>query len=138
MRATYFDGRTAHAQSVTLEIDFGSLLVSGEGISRQDPIGAVSVSDVLGSTLRVLQFVDGASCEVADNDAFATMLAGHGVAPSRVSAWERSWRPAAAANAENGTALTSVMHPAMYLASRTCANGRKTPSVKTVAARFES
>jgi Zn-dependent protease with chaperone function len=97
MRATYFDGRTAHAHPVTLAIDDGNLLVSGEGISRQDPIGAVNVSDVLGSTFRVLQFVDGASCEVADNDAFATMLAGQGVAPSRVSAWERSWRPALAA-----------------------------------------
>jgi Zn-dependent protease with chaperone function len=97
MRATYFDGRTAHAHPVTLAIDDGNLLVSGEGISRQDPIGAVNVSDVLGSTRRVLQFVDGASCEVADNEAFATMLAGHGVAPSRVSGWERSWRPALAA-----------------------------------------
>jgi Zn-dependent protease with chaperone function len=97
MRATYFDGRTAHAHAVTLAIDDGNLLVSGDGVSRQDPIGAVNVSDVLGSTLRVLQFVDGASCEVADNDAFATMLAGHGVAPSRVSRWERSWRPALAA-----------------------------------------
>ena len=94
MRATYFDGRTAHAHPVTLAIDNGNLLVSGEGISRQDPIGAVNVSDVLGSTFRVLQFVDGASCEVADNDAFATMLAGQGLSPSRVSAWERSWRPA--------------------------------------------
>jgi Zn-dependent protease with chaperone function len=94
MRATYFDGRTAHAHPVTLAIDNGNLLVSGEGISRQDPIGAVNMSDVLGSTFRVLQFVDGASCEVADNDAFATMLAGQGLSPSRVSAWERSWRPA--------------------------------------------
>jgi len=97
MRATYFDGRTAHAHSVTLEIDFGSLLVSGEGFSRRDPIGAVNVSDVLGSTRRVLQFVDGASCEVEDNEALAAMLAGHAVAPSRVSGWERSWRPAVAA-----------------------------------------
>jgi len=97
MRATYFDGRTAHAHSVTLEIDFGSLLVSGEGFSRRDPIGAVNVSDVLGSTRRVLQFVDGASCEVEDNEALAAMLAGHVVAPSRVSGWERSWRPAVAA-----------------------------------------
>jgi len=97
MRATYFDGRTAHAHSVTLEIDFGSLLVSGEGLSRRDPIGAVNVSDVLGSTRRVLQFVDGASCEVEDNEALAAMLAGHAVAPSRVSGWERSWRPAVAA-----------------------------------------
>ena len=97
MHATYFDGRTAHAHPVTLAIDDGNLLVSGEGISRQDPIGAVNVSDVLGSTRRVLQFVDGASCEVADNEAFAAMLAGHGVAPSRVSGWERSWRPAFAA-----------------------------------------
>jgi Zn-dependent protease with chaperone function len=94
MRATYFDGRIAHAHPVTLTIEDGHLLVSGEGVNRQDPMGAVSVSDVLGSTRRVLQFVDGASCEVADNEAFANMLAGHGVAPSRVSAWERSWRPA--------------------------------------------
>ena len=99
MHATYFDGRTAHAHPVTLAIDDGNLLVSGEGISRQDPMGAVNVSDVLGSTRRVLQFVDGASCEVADNEAFATMLAGHGAAPSRVSGWERSWRPAQAASA---------------------------------------
>ena len=97
MFATYFDGRTAHAHPVTLAIDDGNLVVSGEGINRQDPIGAVNVSDVLGSTRRVLQFVDGASCEVSDNETFAALLAGQGLAPSRVSAWERSWRPAVAA-----------------------------------------
>lgn len=97
MHATYFDGRTAHAHLVTLAMQDGNLLVFGEGVSRQDPLGAVNVSDVLGSTRRVLQFVDGASCEVSDNDAFAAMLAGQGVAPSRVSGWERSWRPALAA-----------------------------------------
>ena len=32
MRATYFDGRTAHAFPVTLSIDDGNLVVSGEGI----------------------------------------------------------------------------------------------------------
>ena len=94
MHATYFDGRTAHAFRVTLAMDGGNLMVSGDGIMRRDPIGAVTVSDVLGSTLRTLQFVDGASCEVADNDAFARLVAGHTVAPSRVSGWERGWKPA--------------------------------------------
>ncbi len=94
MRATYFDGRTAHAFPVTLSIDDGNLVVSGEGVSRRDPMGAVNVSDVLGSTPRVLQFVDGASCEVTDTDGFAAFIAGHTVAPTRVSGWERSWRPA--------------------------------------------
>jgi len=93
MRATYFDGRTAHAHAVTLAIDDGCLMTSGEGVNRRDPIGAVQISDALGDTRRVLQFVDGASCEVADNEAFAALLAGHGVTPSRVSVWERSWRP---------------------------------------------
>ena len=97
MRATYFDGRTAHAYGVSLSIDDGNLVVFGEGVNRRDPIGAVDVSDVLGSTKRVLQFVDGASCEVGDNDAFAALLGAQGVAPSRVSGWERSWRPAIAA-----------------------------------------
>lgn len=97
MRATYFDGRSAYAFAVTLAMDDGNLVVSGDGFERRDPIGAVTVSDVLGSTRRVLQFVDGASCEVSDNDAFASLVAGHTVAPSRVSAWERSWGPAAGA-----------------------------------------
>ena len=92
MQATYFDGRTARAHPVQLSIDGDMLVILGDGIERRHTIGAVEIPDAPGSTPRVLRFVDGASCEVQDADALAALLAQHGIAPDRVSHWERSWK----------------------------------------------
>src|SRR5690348_9530517 len=97
MQATYFDGRTARAHIVDLSIDGDMLVIAGDGIDRRHTIGAVEFSEAPGATPRVLRFVDGASCEVIDNADFTAMLARHGVASSRVSAWERSWKLATGA-----------------------------------------
>ena len=97
MRATYYDGRSARAHSVDLGLEGETIVVSGEGIDRREPMAAVEITDALGSTPRLLRFVGGASCDVSDNDALAAMLAEHGLAASRVSAWERDWRLAVAA-----------------------------------------
>jgi Zn-dependent protease with chaperone function len=40
----------------------------------------------------VLRFVDGTSCEVQAGDELMALLASHGLATDRVSAWERSWK----------------------------------------------
>jgi Zn-dependent protease with chaperone function len=90
MRASYFDGQTARAHPVELSIDGDMLVLTGEGIERRHTIGAVEISDALGSTGRVLRFVDGATCEVGDAAGFTALLARHGLAPSRVSRWEGS------------------------------------------------
>jgi len=94
MQATYFDGRSAHAFNVEVTLDSGYVSVVGDGIDRRDPLGAVEITDALGGTLRRLRFTDGASCEVADNDTFAALLAQNGLSSSQVSRWERGWRPA--------------------------------------------
>ena len=94
MQATYFDGRSARAYSVEVAFDTGYVTVAGEDIDRREPIGAVEITDTLGTTLRLLRFPDGAVCEVADNDALETSLARHGLTASHVSRWERGWRPA--------------------------------------------
>jgi len=92
MKATYYDGRTALAHEVDLSVDRDSFVVSGAGLERREPVAAVEIGDALGSAPRVLRFVDGASCEVADNAEFAALLASQGLAASRVSVWEKSWR----------------------------------------------
>lgn len=97
MQATYFDGRTARAHVVQLSIDAGTLVIAGDGVEARHPMGSVEIGDSPGATPRVLRFVDGASCEVPDGLAFTKFLAEHGIATSRVTLWERSWRKAIAA-----------------------------------------
>jgi Zn-dependent protease with chaperone function len=92
MIATYFDGKTARAHPVTLSIDGDMLVIAGDGVVRRHPIGSVEIPDAPGSTPRVLRFVDGGSCEIEDARALAAALAEHGIAPDRVSRWERSWK----------------------------------------------
>ena len=88
----YYDGISARARAVTLSVDVDMLVVSGDGVERRDPIGALHVMDAVGESPRVIRFVGGASCEVADRDGLAALLAGHGLADDRVSAWDRNWR----------------------------------------------
>src|SRR5262245_59822634 len=90
--ATYFDGRTARAHAVTLDLDDGqAVVVLGDGVERREPMGAVTISDAVGAAPRFVRFADGAVCEIAD-PAFAGM-----VARSRLAQWEQSsWAIAAA------------------------------------------
>ena len=94
MRATYFDGRTAEVQPVDVSIDGEDFVVAGATVNRREPIGAVEIGDVLGSTLRILRLNGGASCEVANNAELHALLTSRGLEPSRVSTWEDSWRVA--------------------------------------------
>jgi len=88
--ADYYDGRDARPRAVTLDIDMGLAVISGDGIDRREPLAALHISDVLGHAPRLIRFPDHAFCEVADGDAFSRMLAEHGRAPSAVSQWEGS------------------------------------------------
>jgi len=97
MDAIYFDGQSARLHRVSLTLDAEAFTVSGDGIERRDPIGAVQVMEPIGRTPRVVRFVGGASCEIQDRDAFAAMLAAHGVPQGQVAAFDRSWRVVTAA-----------------------------------------
>ncbi len=88
--ATYFDGRQATAYPVEVRIGAGRIAVTGDAIARSEPIEAVEIVEALGTTSRLIRFSDGASCEIADRDAFARLLAEQGLAGSRVSRWERN------------------------------------------------
>jgi Zn-dependent protease with chaperone function len=104
MDAVYYDGTAAIAHRVTLALEGDTIVIGERGpddslaadgawrIVRRDPLGAVEITEAIGRTPRVLRFVGGASCEVADIDAFAALLASAGFADSRVAGWERNLR----------------------------------------------
>lgn len=95
--AIYFDGRQALPRPVTLTIALGRVLVAGDGVTLDVPVGAVEIQPPLGRTPRILRLPAGGFCEVADHDAFNRMAAGAGLVASAVDRWERSWRWVAAA-----------------------------------------
>jgi len=97
MDAIYYDGQTARLRRVSLTLEADRFIVSGDGVDRQDPVGAVQIMEAIGRTPRVVRFVGGASCEIHDRDAFATLLQAHGVAQSAISVLDRSWRIVGAA-----------------------------------------
>lgn len=91
MDAIYYDGQFARLHRVSLTIDADAFMVSGDGIERRDPVGAVQIMEAIGRTPRVVRFVGGASCEIHDRDAFEAMLRTHGVNQNAVSVLDRSW-----------------------------------------------
>ncbi|HWY25940.1 MAG TPA: M48 family metallopeptidase [Nevskia sp.] len=93
----YYDGRTARRHPVDLSVEEGVLLVSGAGIRRAEPLHQVRISERLGRAPRLLQFGDGAYCEVRDHAALEAALDAHGHRNGLVDRLQRSWRVAAAA-----------------------------------------
>ena len=91
--ATYFDGHTARAHPVTLDLSAGRLTVEGAAIARDETIDAVEITDEIGLTPRLVRFSDGAFCEVTDVAALGVILERQGIARSAVSQWEgrRGW-----------------------------------------------
>ena len=87
--AIYFDGRTARAYPVTIDLAAGRMTVTGTVVARDETIDAVEITDEIGLTPRLVRFSDGAFCEVTDVAALGVLLDRQGIARSAVSRWER-------------------------------------------------
>lgn len=89
IQASYFDGRHAGAQPVSITIDGARVVVTGRDVLRDEPLGAVTLSTRVGSAPAFLYFVDGATCEITDLAPLDAMLSAAGLGQDRLSAWER-------------------------------------------------
>ena len=76
MDAIYYDGQVARSRRVSLTIEADAFVVTGDGVERRDPAGAVQIMEAIGRTPRVVRFVGGASCEIHDRDGFDALLRG--------------------------------------------------------------
>jgi Zn-dependent protease with chaperone function len=92
MDARYFDGRQGTAHPVRVQIVAGRVLVSGEAVTRDEPLEALTVSERIGRAPRFLRFPDGGFCEVSDVDALERALASTTLTAGAVSQWETNGR----------------------------------------------
>ena len=97
VEAIYFDGNSARGHRVVLDMQDGRLRVHGETIQREAAADEYSVSDRLGNTPRLIQFNDGARCEIADQAGLESLLQEAGIATSWVGHLESRWRYALSA-----------------------------------------
>jgi Zn-dependent protease with chaperone function len=96
IEAVYYDGKSARRHTVTLQTDRHMLLVRGEGIAREASLPQITIHTRLGNTPRVLEFPDGAHCEVTDHAALDILLESLGHRSSPLARLESCWRYALA------------------------------------------
>lgn len=77
-QAEYHDGVSSNVVSVDITFsDDGSIIISGDGVSKICLLDDVSFSPRLGNIPRVITLADNASCHVADNDLIDAFLKMH-------------------------------------------------------------
>lgn len=88
--ANFFDGRSARLHPVELATNGGLLLVSG-AVVREYAYADVRMAEPFDNSPCVLDFADGARCEVAGPEARQALAAALGYRPSRVERWQQHW-----------------------------------------------
>jgi Zn-dependent protease with chaperone function len=92
VEATYFDGRHSTAHSVRVAFTSPLIVVEGEGFSRSATLHDVTVTEPLGTAPRLIQFRDGAFCEIEGASPLWTLLDSQSLEPHRVSRWQGNLR----------------------------------------------
>ncbi|MGZ8295205.1 MAG: M48 family metallopeptidase [Telluria sp.] len=95
--ANYFDGRSARLHPVDMALDAGTITLAGPGIARTMPVTSVRLAEPFAGAPLVLDFDDGARCEVEGTEAKAALAAALGYRKSRVVRWQEHWYGALAA-----------------------------------------
>lgn len=89
--AFYFDGKTSRRLAVSLKVQDGLAVVTGE-VQRECPLADLHVSERLRNASRKVTFPDGAYLEILDTTGFNTLLAATGHEDSFVVRMQQSWR----------------------------------------------
>lgn len=89
--AAYFDGRSARARPVTLEVVSGRLLIVGEGVSMQLPLAEVRWPERTRHGPRVAQLRDGGSLQAQDALAWDRWARATGLHESLVVKAQQNW-----------------------------------------------
>ena len=89
--ANYFDGLSARLHPVNLELGSGTIGLAGADIVKSYRFSDVTLAEPFAQAAGVLDFADGARCEIADPAATAAVAAALGYRKSRVVRWQEHW-----------------------------------------------
>lgn len=92
LAASYFDGASARARPVTLQVEGGELIISGEGIHRRVALRKVQWPERTRHGTRVAHFTEGGSVQCADAAAWDDWSRASGRRDSLVVTMQQSWR----------------------------------------------
>ncbi len=92
MEATYFDGQSARAQPVALDVQGDRLRLRGDGVERAIALTDVAWPERTRHGIRVAHFRDGGSVQCADAAAWDAWSASFGRRDSWVVRMQQSWR----------------------------------------------
>ena len=92
LAASYFDGVTARAQAVTLQLVGSNLVLAGDGINRSICMADVQWPERTRHGIRVAHFADGGSVQCADTAAWDAWRQYSGQRDSWVVRAQQSWR----------------------------------------------
>lgn len=96
-RAHYFDGHSARLHTVELDARDGSIALAGSTIVKTYPCADVKLAEPFPGAPCVLDFADGARCELAGAEARDALTSALGYTKSRVVRWQDHWHGALAA-----------------------------------------
>ena len=91
VRASYYVGLTARSQPVSLSLHGMLLVVSGDFLTRQEPVSSLEISEPMGDAPRIVRFTDGAHCEVSEHAAFTRLLRDAGISDGLVVSMQARW-----------------------------------------------
>lgn len=66
LQGSYFDGRDGRRHAVDVDAAHGRLRLRGDGVARDEPLDALTITPRLARTLRTIAFPDGARLQVPD------------------------------------------------------------------------
>lgn len=89
--AHYFDGRSARLHVVHLDLTGGVVSLAGSDLVRSYPLSQATLAEPFTRAAGVLDFADGARCEIGDPAAAAEVAAALGYRKSRVARWQDRW-----------------------------------------------
>ena len=95
--ANYFDGLSARLHPVNLELGHGTIGLAGADLVKSYPHAEVRFGEPFAQAAAVLDFADGARCEIPDPASQAAIAAALGYRKSRVVRWQDKWVGALAA-----------------------------------------
>lgn len=90
--AIYYDGQTSRQHAVRLSMDPAGVAIAGDGVERRAAWSDLRLSERTRHGPRLIEFADGARCEVRDTHALQALLRQHGPTESMVVRAQQSWR----------------------------------------------
>ena len=88
-KVSYFDGHTTRRWPVSLRMDGKQILIEGIGWSRRVSLEDIEIPDRQNTSVRQLNFTNGAHCEFADAGDLAGILADIGAQRPKSESFHR-------------------------------------------------